>query len=222
MLEPFGPNVVSSEGDLWRFHVRITLPPFGDTVNRLVWSETFRQTSLLCLAWAAKGSRDLKVDIYSLTVNVMSCVGFGQQAEWTSENAPPIGHSMSLVDAVYGVVAYLPHILLLPKWVLVRSPWKKAYQSYVEYGNYMGEFLSVEKAKIAKDSSYEGRMKGNLLTAILKSNQSNHSEKSGSRASYRGRTALTDEEVSGNTFIFLLAGIEHSSHNSWPPSKASN
>ncbi|KAL9123057.1 MAG: hypothetical protein Q9187_000384 [Circinaria calcarea] len=208
MLEPFGPNVVSVEGDLWRFHIRITLPSFGDAVNRLVWSETFRQTKLLASAWASNGSGDLKTDVYSLTVNVMSCAGFGQQADWTDENAIPTGHSMSLVSSIHGVVTYLPHILLLPKWLLKRSPWKKAHQSYAEYGRYIGEFLAAEKKKLSMNSNNESAMQGNLLTAILKSSNSNLAEKGDSRGSYHGRTTFADEEILGNTFIFLLAGYD--------------
>lgn len=67
MLEPFGPNVVSTDGDLWRFHIRITLPPLGEAVNKLVWSETTRQADFLAEAWASLGSSNLKNDVYSLT-----------------------------------------------------------------------------------------------------------------------------------------------------------
>lgn len=204
MLEPFGPNVVSTDGDLWRFHVRITVPPFGDALNSLVWSETSRQTNMLASSWASAGSGDLKTDIYTLTVNVMSCAGFGQQADWTNDaSVIPMGHNMTLVSSIYGVVTYLPHILLLPKWLLRRSPWKIAYNAYVEFDKYMRGFLAVEKAALLNAVPTSSSAKGNLLTAILKSNLSNGSEK---KAAYNNRTSLTDEEITGNTFIFLLAG----------------
>ncbi|KAK4983975.1 hypothetical protein LTR50_006885 [Elasticomyces elasticus] len=206
MLEPFGPNVVSTEGDLWRFHLRITLPPFGEVVNRLVWSETFRQTDLLASSWASVGSGSLKTDIYSLTVNVMSCVGFGKQAEWTDDaNAVPAGHELTLVSSIFGVVNHLPHILLLPKTALKHSPWKFAYKAYVEFKKYMHEFLAEEKAKMTSDSMYESKVKGNVLTAVLKSNASNKKE---NIVGPEGRTSLTDDEILGNVFMFLLAGYD--------------
>lgn len=183
--------------------MRITLPPFGEAVNRLAWSETFRQTKLLTASWASTGSGDLKTDVYSLTLNVMSCAGFGQQADWVDNaKSMPVGHNMTLVNSIYGVVAYLPHILLLPKWLLKWSPWKRAYQSYVEFDRYLQEFLATERTRLAEDCDYQGSMKGNLLTAVLKSN-SNHEKDPGLPGE---KTALTDDEILGNLFIFLLAG----------------
>lgn len=202
MLEPFGPNVVSTEGDLWRLHQRITVPSLGESVNRLVWTETFRQTESLVSSWLSTVSGSLKSDIYSLTINIMSCAAFGQQAEWsdTGTTIPP-GHELSLVSAVQGLVMHLPHILLLPKGLLRFFFRDSAYQAYVEYEKYIGEFHKKEKGRLASNSEYESSVKGNLLTAILKSNISEQKDNA-----VKGRTALTDEEILGNTFIFLLAG----------------
>lgn len=202
MLEPFGPNVVSTEGDLWRLHQRITVPSLGEAVNRLVWTETMRQTGMMVSSWTTAVSSSLKTDIYSLTINVMSGAAFGQRAEWSDTgNTIPPGHKWSLVAAVYGLVMHLPHILLLSKGLLKLFFPDTAYRSYIEYDKYIGEFHQKEKDRLARDSNYESSMKGNLLTAILKSNLTSQKD-----TSVKGRTALTDEEIIGNTFIFLLAG----------------
>ena len=202
MLEPFGPNVVSTEGDLWRLHQRITVPSLGESVNRLVWAETFRQTKSLVSSWVSVAPESLKSDIYSLTINIMASAAFGQQAEWsdTGKTIPP-GHEMSLVSAVQGLVMHLPHILLLPKTLLRYFFRETAYRSYIEYEKYLGEFHKREKDRLALDSKYESSVKGNLLTALLKSNLSEQKD-----TSVKGRTTLTDSEILGNTFIFLLAG----------------
>lgn len=205
MLEPFGPNVVSTEGDLWRLHQRITVPSLGESVNKLVWSETFRQAESLVSSWVSVIPESLKSDIYSLTINIMACAAFGQQAEWsdTGKTVPP-GHELSLVSAVQGLVMHLPHILLLPKILLRYFFRDTAYRSYIEYEQYLGEFHKREKDRLALDSKYESSVKGNLLTAILKSNLSEQKD-----AAVKGRTTLTDCEILGNTFIFLLAGKPH-------------
>jgi cytochrome P450 len=205
MLEPFGPNVVTTQGDLWRLHLKITLPPFGDAVNRLVWSETFRQTNLLASAWSTQASDNLKIDIYSVTLNVMVYAAFGQQSDWTDGSATlPPGHELSLVKAICGVVLNLPHILLLPQWLLKRSPWKHVYTAYNEFERYLHELLDAEKARIAMDDTYNSKVKGNLLTAILKSNKASKDESVDSKGQ---RTTLTDKEILGNAFMFLLAGM---------------
>ncbi|KAL4746662.1 hypothetical protein BDW72DRAFT_207140 [Aspergillus terricola var. indicus] len=172
MLEPFGPNVVSTEGDLWRFHLRVTLPPFGESVHRAVWSETLRQGTLLTSVWVRSGSGSLKDDIYTLTVNVMSCVGFGCPTDWTDDpTALPQGHRLSLVRSIFGVVTNLPQILLLPTWLMkVISPF--VYHAYMEFGRYMDELLAQEKTKMSSraPSRLNSSEKGNLLTAVITAN----------------------------------------------------
>lgn len=203
MIEPFGPNVVSSEGNLWRFHVRITAPPFGDAANRLVWGETMRQTEFLVSSWSASGSMSLKSDIYLLGVNVMACAGFGRRIDWTDDTkAAPEGHETSLVGSIFGVVMYLPYILLLPQWLLKRSPWKAGYTAYKEFEQYMREFIAVEKARIASGTGGESKTKGNLLTAMLATSADEEKNmKQGAQ-----RTSFTDDEVLGNIFMFFMAG----------------
>ena len=105
MIEPFGPNVVSSEGNLWRFHYRITAPPFGDAANHLVWVETLRQAKSVVPSWSSSKSVNLKADIYRLGVNVMASAGFGRQIDCTDDGkAVPEGHEISLLDSIMGVV----------------------------------------------------------------------------------------------------------------------
>ena len=206
MLEPFGPNVVSVEGDAWRKHIRITVPPFGEAVNKLVWEETFRQAHMLASSWAQSGSGDLKRDIYSLTVNVMSCVGFGKPAEWTDDTkSTPVGHSITLVSAIMGVVTNLAPLLLLPKWALKHIGLTHVYEAYVEFEKYMNEYLYEEKQRIAENKGYESNVKGNLLTAVLKTSASEMTGKTSGTS--LEKLSFTDEEVKGNVFMFLLAGM---------------
>jgi cytochrome P450 len=222
LLELFGPNVVSSEGDLWRLHIRVTLPPFGEEgVQNLVWTETTRQASSLTASWMNNIGQDsgaaawnAKADIYSLTLNVMSLAGFGQQSEWKTAGTLllPGGHMLSLVESLQGVIKHLPQLLLLPLWLLrILSPWTAAYKSYVEFDEYMNSFIAREKARLAIDSrNFRGIKNGtelsreNLLTAVLRANKNGSA---GAKTTIEGnRTTLTDREIKGNVFVFFFAG----------------
>ena len=88
ILEPYGPNVATAEGKTYRFHVRITAPPFGDMsgANDLVWSETMRQTRRLTSSWSSHVSRELQLDVNGLTLAVISRAGFGKPLDWTSNS----------------------------------------------------------------------------------------------------------------------------------------
>ena len=202
MIEPFGPNVVSSEGDLWRFHYRITAPPFGDAANYLVWDETKRQAALLKSAWAQTGVQTLKSDVYAVGVNVMASAGFGRQQDWQSDEAPPPGHQLSLLDAVYGIVTYLPLLLLLPKWLL-RNVCKPAWVAFVEFEKYMREYIAEEQSVVCEHNlnRKKGQLSGNLLTALLASNAN---EQTSSETRGGQRIALTEDEVIGNMFMFFM------------------
>lgn len=147
----------------------------------------------------------LKADIYRLGVNVMACAGFGRRIDWTDDGkAAPTGHSISLLDAIMGIVLYLPYILLLPKWLLKRSPWKVAYTAYTEFELYMREFIAEESGKInaGKEGGDGGKTKGNLLTVLLATSKAEEKDE----AIGGQRSSFTVEEVLGNIFMFFMAG----------------
>jgi hypothetical protein len=66
-----------------------------------------------------------------------------------------------------------------------------------------GVFCSGEKA-VADGSEAAGQSaKGNLQNALLRSSMPSNHEKI---TTYSRRTCLTDDEIMGNTFMFMLAG----------------
>ncbi|KAK2755486.1 hypothetical protein FQN54_006423 [Arachnomyces sp. PD_36] len=209
LLEPFGPNVVSTDGDLWRLHLRVTVPPLGEAVHHTVWTETLHQSKLLTSSWAApNGAGNLKDGIYNLTVNVMSLAGFGQSSECgDNPDDLPSGHSLSLVQAIFGVVTNLPMILLLPLWMLNVCA-KPVYTAYTQFALYMDELLAREKISMDSRSKKPTKSQGNLLTAVIESNSQQPLEGSTAGRGPKGRARLTDTEVKGNVFIFLLAGYD--------------
>jgi cytochrome P450 len=197
---------VTVEGDLWKFHLGITLPPLAaESVARLVWDETARQVEMMVGAWRPEDSN--KDRIYALTMNTMSLVGFGRQAEWGESDQPDNSssgtHKYSLVAALTNVTMHLPYLLLLPRWLLRLSPWAFVYHSANEVDQYIAELLAEERQKLQEDSSVAHRE--NLLTAVLRSNMSARGKKLKDLESI-GRSTFTDEEIKGNVFIFLFAG----------------
>ncbi|KIA75977.1 hypothetical protein HK57_00220 [Aspergillus ustus] len=241
LMEPFGPNIVTSNGDMWRAHLRVTLPSFGEGVHRLVWSETLRQAKMLTDTWLESPEpHSLQDNIYALTCNVMSCVAFGKAADWkptgvggsggtSSTSAAPAssssssswktnaesgsGHTMSLAESVVRFIPNLGLVLLTPSWLL-RWVSHGVWVAYVEFERYVDELLASERAKLAAEgtscasaseaagtSNANGNSKAthtNLLEAVVRSNA----------VKEEGKIQLSDEEVKGNVFIFLLAGYD--------------
>ncbi|KAI3338270.1 cytochrome P450 [Ustulina deusta] len=205
MLEPFGPNIGSTEGDLWKIHSRIASPSFDEYTQKLVWTETQRHTSLLMSSWSASRGFAFEKGVYTLTMDVMGAVSFGQQSEENNceEELLPKGHKLPLLGALRGVIMHLPHILLVPK-TLLRYSWLGVYTAYVELEQYMDELL-VQGTKDLSKGSVGSRSKENLLKAILRSSKENEEKLSGAMGA---KVSLTNEEIKGNLFIFLLAGYD--------------
>ncbi|KAI0810292.1 cytochrome P450 [Xylaria sp. FL0064] len=204
MLEPFGPNIGSTEGDLWKVHSRIASLSFDEYTQKLVWTETQRHASMLVSSWSSKRDFAFEKGVYTLTMDVMGAVSFGQQAEQNNgkERCLPEGHTLPLLDALRGVIMHLPHILLIPK-VLLRYGWRKIYTAYEELEQYMDELLLQESRDLGNGFA-RTRSKENLLKAILRSRKENEKVSSAVGA----KVSLTNEEIKGNLFIFLLAGYD--------------
>jgi cytochrome P450 len=132
-------------------------------------------------------------------LHVISGAGFGVPFTWekSSDDVWP-QHTMSFRDAVHTLLTHLLAIVLLPKRILqLPLPWKelrRSGQAYTEFGGYMHDLLEREKS-LGKDS--DGL---NLMSALVK-----HSTSEDSAAELG---VLQDDEIIGNTFIFLLAGHE--------------
>lgn len=217
MIQPYGTNVVTAEGKRWQFHYRITAPPFNEVNNRLNWSETLRQTQSLSDAWSRHCSRDLHLDIHSLTLNIISCAGFGLRQDWVSDTigndgSIPDGHGMSFLQAITTVVKYIVPILLLPTKLMLYTPLRKGAKAYLEFENYMRAVIDAEKQKVDANTDYENLdSRGNLLTAMLKVSASEAKDALGGARSTK-KTTFSDDEILGNAFMFFLAGQYNLKH----------
>lgn len=210
VLEPYGPNVATTEGKAYNFHVRITAPPFNDGsgANDLVWNEASDQARALMESWSQENTtRDLSLDINRLTLAVIAYTGFGKRLDFKAEvsdhrNKIPTGYKMSLHHALHLVTTFMVRILLIPKWILNMTSMKEIAVAHGELEKYMREMIRTETANLSKDSAYESaEAKGNLLTSVLRA--------SAFEAKAAGRKqAFSEDEVLGNLFLYLLAGYE--------------
>lgn len=216
MLEPYGPNVVTTEGKEYSFHVRITAPPFndGNEANDFVWKEAARQTRQLMNSWSKEGStRDLSLDIGRLTLGVIANSGFGQRLDFAadisnSKSTTPPGYKLSLLLALHTVVTYMVKILIFPKWFMKMTSMASIALAHTELEKYMRAMIKSETAKLEKDAEYQSSdAKGNLLTSLLRA-----SAKEGAALGQGRKHAFTEDEVLGNLFLYLIAGYETSAN----------
>lgn len=144
-LKIYGNNVVTSEGQLWRHHRKITSPPFSEKNNHLVWTETLEQCQAMVNGWfvgnveksASNTIYTVADDAMRLSLHVISRAGFGVHLQWpgtegvpsmgsvineeTTESPSPEtthGHTLSYTEALGKLLHNILWILLVPPFLL--------------------------------------------------------------------------------------------------------
>lgn len=209
LLEPYGPNVATAEGATYRFHVRITAPPLGDLsgVNELVWNETLHQTRLLSEAWAQDSSRELDMDVNALTLAVISLAAFGKRIEPTSgtrDDNIPKGYKLSFLQAINDTTRYMVAILVVPGWLLNLTPLRKAHVAHAQLDKYLRQMIREERKRLTENAAYQNSTaRANLLTAVIRASMFGDDKNTDNLC----KDVFTENEVMGNLFIYLLAGM---------------
>ena len=144
-LEIYGKNVVTTEGQEWRHHRKITSPPFAEKNNHMVWMESLYQAQEMIKVWMGGSSdrsqivNNIAEDTMKLSLHIISRAGFGVRSSWSGagdEEEQEIndektqvtkdstgttmdkGHSMSYDSALSSLLDNIIFILLLPKSLL--------------------------------------------------------------------------------------------------------
>ncbi|OBR10840.1 Cytochrome P450 [Colletotrichum higginsianum IMI 349063] len=211
ILEPYGPNVATAEGSTYRFHLRITAPPFSDGsgANELVWQETARQTELLADKWEHEALENVDDAINALTLAVISFAGFGKKVVTSQGQSRdvPAGYRISFLQALSDVTKFMLQILVFPTWFLSLTPYANAGLAKTQLEQYMKEMIRREKASIETGKDTQTGPRGNLLQSVMLASHHNSQSAATGKDDSLGR-GFNESEVMGNLFIYLLAGYE--------------
>ncbi|KAF7977721.1 hypothetical protein HWV62_40575 [Athelia sp. TMB] len=208
IINIYGRNVINADGDVWRFHRRVTGPVFSERINRDVWGEAMRQASFMMQSWRAAAA-DEKADAVPITsigadslrlgLNVITGAAYGCPLGWAESPPCAVATALSYRESLEQLTAYLMPVFLTPHWALRMarkdSEWGRAWEAFTAFGGYMRGMLDRERALVASGEAVEE----NLMTVLTRA-EDEEDEK-------EGRTMLSTE-VLGNAFIFLFAGHE--------------
>lgn len=213
-VDIFGKSVVSTEGMIWRHHRKLTSPSFTEKSNMMVWKESLHQGQAMVDSFLPAGqptsapTLDLGAASMHLSLHVIARAGFGVHLLWPHEelastghlSVPPPGHALTYKDALSTLLEHIIQAFLLPQWFLARSPLrtnKVAYQALCEWRLYMQEMYASKRAEVADGASSASGM--DLLGALVRGAGVTPDSKA---------QLLTDDEILGNAFVFILAGHE--------------
>ncbi|KAL8684182.1 MAG: hypothetical protein Q9224_006540, partial [Gallowayella concinna] len=236
-LDLYGKNVVSTEGSLWKHHRKTVSPPFNEKNNRMVWIESLRQAQSMVKGWMgdqiASSPTLLTVaeDCMKLSLYVISCAGFGVILEWPgaedqgeessanghlssnmekeAQKSEPSGdHEMSYVDALQSLLHNMIWVLVFPMTLLKWLPFKgtkRSYTAYIEWGKHLRALFNNKKDDIATGKAQEGM---DLMGFLLKGAGVTPDSVNQTSSKSESKPLLSDTEIMGNAFVFLLAGHE--------------
>ncbi|EXM33290.1 Cytochrome P450, E-class, group I [Fusarium oxysporum f. sp. vasinfectum] len=207
-LEIFGRNVVTTEGDDWVRHRRITTPPFNERNSALVWDESKRQATDMLKMWASnpKGVVNPQSDTMVLALHVLTAAGFGRSYTFGSGLESALeNHSLTYRDSLSLILgnlftAVFTATLNLPTWMLP-SKFKQVQDAVANFRQYMAEMVAEERE--AMDAGAEEQ--DNLMSILVRASENQNKEGKGTRH-------LTDSEIYGNLFSYNLAGHETTSN----------
>ncbi|CAD6588879.1 MAG: hypothetical protein ASARMPREDX12_003522 [Alectoria sarmentosa] len=211
---------------------RSRVPPFSEKNNHLVWTETLEQCQAMVNGWfdgntgktESKTIYTLADDTMRLSLYVISRAGFGVRLQWpgtggthenghlkneeennasSSESAQK--HTMSYTDALGSLLHNILWVLIVPPYLLKHLPFqrtKESYTAFVEWGKYMNEMFQQKKATVLKGEEGDSM---DLMIALVKGAGITKESSTGEKPPAQ---TLTDEEILGNAFVFILAGHE--------------
>lgn len=215
LLAIFGPNLATVEGDAFKTHSRVTAPAFSDRsgAETMVWKETRRHANSLIKDWVNGSSTGFLSDITALTLAVFLRAGYGQDISWDSlrnrdqPTVPGKEKTLSLHKSMAKTLQQIFLIVLLPRRLITLLAPETA-QAYWGLRSHLAGLIELERASALQvaDEPAQQTLLASIVRASIDSGVSSHS--SGTKTG-----ALSEEEILGNLFIFLIGGIETTSNS---------
>ncbi|KAG2009542.1 614/534 cytochrome P450 [Coprinopsis cinerea AmutBmut pab1-1] len=191
-----GNNLLTAEGDDWKRYKKVVSPAFSERNNRLVWEEAIEVTSqLFSDVWKNQDQVTVENCLKDLTLPlalfIIGGAAFGKKITWNEERECPPGHVMTFKHVLEVSADVIIVRAAFPQFIRKLVPsLRKMDTAYDELQLYMKELIR------ARSESADAVERHDLLSLLVE-----HSDEDKANP-------LTEDEVMGNTFLFLAAGHE--------------
>lgn len=137
-------------------------------------------------------------EITKIALHVITSAGFGYPLELEGSGEIPEGHQMSFHDSIHGTLDNIITLVAVPR-ILFQLPIKHlrdTKRAYDEVASYLQDLIELAKHNHKSKADAEENILSNLVAHSVNvwEGSKNH--------------ALTDDEIIGNAFVFLLGGHE--------------
>jgi cytochrome P450 len=200
----FGPNLITSHGEQWQRQRRLIAPNFNEGVSALVWSEACSQASEMLDYFLEYEHGETDETIHGLrqiAIHVIGSAGYGQHTSWRSamsksQEAHSAG-AMTYVEALHSIIdhlipaAFLPPLFFtlpgMPQWMRDIGTAKQRFPELTK------DILDKER----EETKTRTTTRKTLLSTLVALSDAEESS-----------AALTEEQISGNMFLFTVAGYD--------------
>ena len=216
MLDIFGPNVGTVEGQEWQRHRRITGAAFNEQCYMTVWSESLRQADGMLQWWTSQGLNPISTtakDVRALSLNVLAHVGFrkaysfdGRAENTNTQEALSFRQTLCFVlDNALLTMAVPAKFLRLP---FLPYKWRQIGQAIDALRHHMTTLYNEEKSRSVQDSQGAASLM-KLMVRVSEQATSEakaEAEKSHAEDLAPKRAGLIMNEIFGNIFVYYFAG----------------
>ena len=138
-----------------------------------------------------------------IAINVLGAVGYGRPRSWNAKDEAPSGHKLSYMESVFAIVSHLALAVFIPPSVLCLPIFKPEVR---KVGVAKTEYPEHTKEMIAHERSTADITKNNLMSVIVRLSDQEKNAMS------KSKLYLSEDEISGNLFIFTLAAFDTTSN----------
>ncbi|KAK6601301.1 cytochrome p450 3a21 [Botrytis cinerea] len=227
VLEFFGKNIVTLEGEEWRRHKRVVAKSFGEKSIKLVWGESVRQAEGMIRIWGGRGKssengdEELRVedagsDTATLSLHVICAVGFGVPQLWEGEGeadvdneslkiegeeAPNLGLSKPAGEHSLGFKDCINLVFSSILLILIWPQWMLKISPIKRHGQVYKAFKETNQYVAGLLEHKKKQMSAGEYDKVTMDLMGNMLKAS-------TETSDSPTEIKSNAFIFLLAGHE--------------
>ncbi|CAG9984165.1 unnamed protein product, partial [Clonostachys byssicola] len=206
LLNFFGPNLATVEGQQWKTQRRMAMSYFNEANNEMVWHETVSLASDALHAWVSKPFvTSTADDTRTITLHVLSKAAHGKSNKFSSrddqEDVNPETNYKEALRIVLDntmLIAALGRKFLAKNW-LPRAL-KKVNTACEAFQRHLTEAYEDEKQALICGRSSS---KSTYMASLIRASQD---EATGSTG------GLTEDEIYGNMYIFSFAGHDSTTH----------
>lgn len=217
----FGGNVITSDGHHWARQRKVVARVINERISKAVFDESIEQMQGLLEELSEKRQPNGTTEtnqlfnmVKKIAINVLSAAGMGASVPWsdTTDDRPKPGFKQTYIQSVKKVIDSVAGPIILPLWFLRNYPsLLPGHQFMRDLGVAKAEFPIHTQDLLEKErrqsTAKRSATKSNVLSQLI---QASEQPLDGDMRGVKGgsATALSDEEMIGNLFLFTAAGFD--------------